>query len=529
MAAIGVVATAGSNRGSPACSPGDEAAVEIGRGAAERLQQRRRQRRLVALVADEDDRRVARTELVEPVGAAGIEAPLEHVAGHDPRTGDRAVALDLLAAADVDELRATALGGERLVGIEALQALARDGEQRVDRRLAAARRAHRTSIRPGCSATSRPMIGASIAAAASGATAISSPPEVMASVSSTRRSSATSSANPAKACGLLAVAPAAARDRALVRGELEHATDRGHGRRLELGADAARQAQLVEMAEQAEAGHVGGGAGAGRDGGPGGSAVELAHDRDGFLEHRRGGEVALRRGRRQARAERLAQHERVSGPPAGVGQHPLGIDDAADGEPVLGLGVVDRVAAANDGTGRGNGLEAAGEDLAEQLGRQLVQGEGDEVDRDERRAAHRVDVGERVGGGDPAEVTRVVDDRGEEVGGVDERLVLVDPEDGRVVGGVGADEQVGMPGQRQIGEHRGEPVAGDLARAPGAVGERGKARVGERLHRPKIPCPHGRYTAAREQPGDARAALGRATRERARRTAASSASPPRGP
>src|SRR5690606_30049508 len=94
----------------------------------------------------------------------------------------------------------------------------------------------------------------------------------------------------------------------------------------------------------------------------------------------------------------------------------------------------------------------------------------------DRCGAHGVDVGERVGGGDAAEVARVVDDRGEEVGGGDDGLVLVELVHRGVVGGVGADQQLGRHeagghGSQQIGEHAGR----DFAAAAAAVGEFGQS------------------------------------------------------
>ena len=60
---------------------------------------------------------------------------------------------------------------------------------------------------------------------------------------------------------------------------------------------------------------------------------------------------------------------------------------------------------------------APAQHLGGQLEGQPVARPGQQVDRDQRLAAHRVDVGERVGGRDPAPVVGVVDDRREEVGG----------------------------------------------------------------------------------------------------------------
>ena len=54
------------------------------------------------------------------------------------------------------------------------------------------------------------------------------------------------------------------------------------------------------------------------------------------------------------------------------------------------------------------------EDVPQHLRVELAR-KSDEVERRERPAAHRVDVGQRVGRGDLAEAPRVVDNRGEEV------------------------------------------------------------------------------------------------------------------
>ena len=68
--------------------------------------------------------------------------------------------------------------------------------------------------------------------------------------------------------------------------------------------------------------------------------------------------------------------------------------------------------------------------------------EADEVERRERRAAHRVDVAQRVGRGDRAEVVRLVDDGREEVRREDERALVVDPVHGGVVRRGAAHEDV---------------------------------------------------------------------------------------
>ena len=75
------------------------------------------------------------------------------------------------------------------------------------------------------------------------------------------------------------------------------------------------------------------------------------------------------------------------------------------------------------------------------LDRQLVHRHADDRQRQDRRAAHGVDIRERVGRGDAAELERVVDDRHEEIGGRDHGLTVVEAVDGGVVRGLGADQQ----------------------------------------------------------------------------------------
>ena len=121
------------------------------------------------------------------------------------------------------------------------------------------------------------------------------------------------------------------------------------------------------------------------------------------------------------------------------------------------------MAAGDRNAGPGADRLAAVEDAADGVDRQLVDRHADQRQREQRRAAHRIDVGDRVGRGDGAEVERVVDDRHEEVGRRDDRLVLVDPVDGGVVGGLDADQQL------RRHQRRSRPVRGSRCSTPGAI------------------------------------------------------------
>ena len=117
-----------------------------------------------------------------------------------------------------------------------------------------------------------------------------------------------------------------------------------------------------------------------------------------------------------------------------------------------------------------------------QLERQHVAGPAEQVDRDDRAATHRVDVGEGVGGGDPAPVVGVVDDGGEEVGRREHHPVAVDPHRGRVVAVVEPDDEVGRPVAHEAADHLLQLAGRDLAGAAAAVGELGQADARRGAH-----------------------------------------------
>ncbi len=119
---------------------------------------------------------------------------------------------------------------------------------------------------------------------------------------------------------------------------------------------------------------------------------------------------------------------------------------------------------------------AAGQDLADGLHRQLVDGHADDGQGQDRGPAHGVDVGERIGRRDAAEVEGVVDHGHEEVGGGHQGLGVVQPPDRGVVGGLRAHHQVGEGrGGRHVGQDLLQHGRRDLAPAATAVGEGGQA------------------------------------------------------
>jgi hypothetical protein len=109
--------------------------------------------------------------------------------------------------------------------------------------------------------------------------------------------------------------------------------------------------------------------------------------------------------------------------------------------------------------------------------RQNVDRHADQRQRENRLAAHCIDVGQRIGRGNAAEVVRIVDDRHEKVGGGDNGLLVVQAVDGCIVGGFRADQQVGKGRQRHAAlEQVGEDAGRNLAATAAAVRETREAR-----------------------------------------------------
>jgi hypothetical protein len=145
------------------------------------------------------------------------------------------------------------------------------------------------------------------------------------------------------------------------------------------------------------------------------------------------------------------------------------MDNAGDGVAELDLGVADGVAADDDGAGLLKAFDAALKNLFEPCqARVFVVGIADEVESGERLASHGVDVAEGIGGGDLAIDKGLVDDRRKEVDGLNERNLIGEAVDARVVVRFGADEKVRVVERRQVAQDLRDPLGGQLARSTGA-------------------------------------------------------------
>ena len=263
------------------------------------------------------------------------------------------------------------------------------------------------------------------------------------------------------------------------RGQLRGARQQRDRRGPEPGRHPAGGQHPVQVAEQPEPGHVGGRPHPRGQRGLARARVEQRHGGDGGVDRPGRGRAVLERGGDHAGADRFGQDELVPWRRAVDGHQRGRVGQAHHGQAVLGHRIVDRVAAGHEAAGLRRHLRAAAQHLAEEGEVEPVARPGGEVDREQRPAAHRVHVGQRVRGRDPAPVARVVDDRGEEVRGQHQRALVVQAEHGRVVALERADEQVaGGRAHPFRGAHAGEQRLQlgqrQLARAARAGRQRGQ-------------------------------------------------------
>ena len=248
---------------------------------------------------------------------------------------------------------------------------------------------------------------------------------------------------------------------------VERAVDERDRAAVDDGRHVAGPGQLVEVTEQPEAGHVGSAGDPGRQRVAACAGVERRHDLDRGFEHLPGRLVPRVQ---HAAADRLGQRQRQAGCACVDPQQVCRVGEPGDSHAVLRLWVVDAVTARHMAAGPGRHVQAAAQYLGGQVGGQHVPRPAQQVDRHEGLATDGIDVGQRVGGGDPAEGIGVVDDRGEEVRRRHDGPVRADPDHGGVVAMLDTDEQVGRPLRRdQPGDGLLKFAGRDLARAPAAA------------------------------------------------------------
>ncbi len=183
-----------------------------------------------------------------------------------------------------------------------------------------------------------------------------------------------------------------------------------------------------------------------------GDVVQGRHLLDG-RRHRSGVDrTALERSGEDARPEGLGRKQQVSRTGTRVRNDPARVNGSAHRHSVLRLGVFDRVAADHRYAGRPRDRSTPLEDPRQDRRVEVVDREGADVERRDRHPAHRIDVAQRVGRRDPAEVVRIVDDGREEVDGLDQGQIVREPVDTRIVARADADENVRIRRWRQVAQ-----------------------------------------------------------------------------
>ena len=85
-----------------------------------------------------------------------------------------------------------------------------------------------------------------------------------------------------------------------------------------------------------------------------------------------------------------------------------------------------------------------------------------------RFATHRINIAQRVRRGDLTVGKRIVHDRREEIHGLHERAIAVQPEHTRIVRGPIVDQDPVVAAHGQIAQDLGELTSGEFARSTGA-------------------------------------------------------------
>ncbi len=252
---------------------------------------------------------------------------------------------------------------------------------------------------------------------------------------------------------------------------------------VNLDADAASPGEVVKMTDETEPGDVGGGvdrrvrADADLPHRFRRARVQGRHAPNRGLQSVRVAGVELGGGRDDAGSQRLGQHENVARPRARVRRDMSGVNQPGYGQPELRLGVFDAMPADQTDARFRDFVRSALQNSGKFARVAVVDRVAKQVHGRDRSAAHCVDVGERIGGGDLPELIGIVHDRREKVYGLDEGQIGGDTIDARVVAGCQADEKVGIGGNVEITQNLRELGWPNLAGSTGAADKMGQART----------------------------------------------------
>ena len=229
------------------------------------------------------------------------------------------------------------------------------------------------------------------------------------------------------------------------------------------------------MTQQAKAGDIGHGMDIRTGAQLGADIVQPGGTGDHFRVAGRGQGALFHGGGQKSGAQALAQDQHIAGPGADIA---LNIDDihhADRRQAINGFQRIDGMAARDGYAGLLADGGTARHDPLDGVGGNLVDGHADDRQGQNRTSADRINIGERIGRRDAAEIERIIDHGHKEIRRRHHRTGLVNAIDGGVVTGIIADQQIGIriglgQGGKQLPQHGG----GNLTASTAAVGQGGQ-------------------------------------------------------
>jgi len=199
--------------------------------------------------------------------------------------------------------------------------------------------------------------------------------------------------------------------------------DRRNGVGIDARGHSGFTTDVAEVSEETKAGDVS--ACASESGGSegGSSGIQRGHFLGSFGFEGGRSEAFLDRGGDDASAERFGEEEVVACLGPGIGNDAVRVDESGHGKSVEGLGVLHGVSSGESTTRFRDLVGTAFENLVDGLEREEIGRHRDDIHRGDGLASHGVDVGKGVGGRDLPEEVGVVDDRGEEIEGLDQSQI----------------------------------------------------------------------------------------------------------
>lgn len=122
-------------------------------------------------------------------------------------------------------------------------------------------------------------------------------------------------------------------------------------------------------------------------------------------------------------------------------------------------------------------VAASSQDLPQEAQGQASRGKADDVEGEQGAGAFSIDVAQRVGRGDSAEVVAVVDDGSDEVDAGNEAVATGQTVGGRVLRAVSGEKDVRVGNRGQKAQNLRQVIRTYLARSPGTVGEGGELEL----------------------------------------------------